>query len=300
MTCSSQNDDATLLANAKIVEASLFDTVSTQLYQNQSLDYVLVTEMCNRAIPNHSGISKTIRLLQASDLSDVRYIMEVSQICVSCGDEAAVASGLFEDVEIALNAGINDGNLTRSIQTKSQGTIDAVVEPNSTTSSYSIKSTVPPTSLPTPTPTRPGTPRPSSKPSGDSIKTKQPTSKTSKEPTVGGPSKTPNAKSSKRSSHSPVENGGKSSKTSSKSSKPTKESKKGNTKKKRIPLLVSEGNLVSMDANQFETSDGSYSSFSTPSLAPTGSIIFEAYHLQTEEVQRKKHRGQLIDYEYGL
>lgn len=277
ITCSLQSDEE-LLIDAKIVEQSLFETINLQLEQSQTLDYVLVIEICQRVIAPHNGTAKVAprRQLQTADLSNVLFVMEATERCDSCAGVTDVADRLFLDVNGALESEINSGNLTTAIQSKSQGTIDAFVQPDSAISTFTIKTSTPTNS--------PLTPSPTSNPSSQSINSKIPTSKTSKQP-------------SKNSSVSPtVSNSGKSSKVpskgSAKSGKKTKKVKKlDSVKKKRVPLSASEAvvlqNTSIVEVTSVEILDSGHNLSSTkPSTA-----AYETHDSKAEGTHRGKYRA---------
>ena len=201
-TCIS--NETLLLADAQIIEQSLFTSISARLKESQSLDYVVVTEICNRAIPTQAR-----RWSQVKEFSNVIFFWKATQRC-NCLDIAAVGSTLFADINAILQYEVDSGNLTNIIQLQSQGSIDAVVQPGSIRSSFHANTNHPSVSV---------------------SKTTRPFSKSPKKPTKKDPSS--KSKSSKTSSKK-----SKSTKSSSKSSKTKGSNKSNSRKKKRIPASI--------------------------------------------------------------
>jgi hypothetical protein len=221
INCTPLADETTLLSDAKLVEQALFDLLSSELEENQIILYILVTEMCSRPVPSHTGTVKTNRLLAASDLTDedVLFTIEISETCEDCGNNATAGESLFNDTKAALKNIVNNGNLTAAIQS---GSLDATVALNSASSmSYEVKSP----SIPTPSPVKPRLPP-----------SKRPTSKTSKKPSPSTqtlPPVKPRLPSSKRPT----------SKTPKNPQQPMKPKNGKNGKgprRKRIPLMISQ------------------------------------------------------------
>jgi hypothetical protein len=269
ITCSLQSDEE-LLIDAKIVEQSLFETINLQLEQSQTLDYVLVIEICQHVIAPHNGTAKVAprRQLQTADLSNVLFVMEATERCDSCAGVTDVADRLFLDVNGALESEINSGNLTTAIQSKSQGTIDAFVQPDSAISTFTIKTSTPTNS--------PLTPSPTSNPNSQSKTSKQPSKNSSVSPTVSN-----SGKSSKVPS-----------KGSAKSGKKTKKVKKlDSVKKKRVPLSASEAfvlqNTSIVEVTSVEILDSGHNLSSTkPSTA-----AYETHDSKAEGTHRGKYRA---------
>ena len=198
-TCIS--NETLLLADAQIIEQSLFTSISARLKESQSLDYVVVTEICNRAIPTQAR-----RWSQVKEFSNVIFFWKATQRC-NCSDVAAVGSTLFADINAILQYEVDSGNLTNIIQLQSQGSIDAVVQPGSIRSSFHANT---------------------NHPTVPASKKTRPFSKSPKKPTKKDPPESYSSKSSKS----------KSSKGSSKSSKTKGSNKSNSRKKKRIPASI--------------------------------------------------------------
>lgn len=249
-----------MLAHAQIIEQSLFTSISARLKESQSLDYIVVTEICNRAIPTQAR-----RWSQVKEFSNVIFFWKATQRC-NCSDIAAVGSTLFADINAILQYEVDSGNLTNIIQLQSQGSIDAVVQPGSIRSSFHANTNNPSVSV---------------------SKTARPFSKSPKKPTKKDPSESYSSKSSKKKSSKSSSKKSKSSKSSSKSSK-TKGSYKSNSrKKKRIPAsIMVESSIIPQETGSVNT------------LNSESAIINEVYSMiMTETPLRKKRRDPVSSSE---
>ncbi|KAL3805312.1 hypothetical protein HJC23_009019 [Cyclotella cryptica] len=231
LTCSLYNDESTILYNAKIVEQSLFDMIDAELKESQSLDYVLVTEICERSVPSHNGTTgMTRRWLQMTNLSAVLFTMEATEICGNCGSNVTVGDSIFRDIARIIDNGIDSGNLTKAIQSISEWQIQAVVEPNSTSSNYTLKTETPLGSSPTTSPTEFSL-SPSKEPTSHPIKR----SKTQK------PTYKPTSKASKKPGNTPAGSAPKASKVPKRKEVPKDPRQSKARKRRRIPFLVING-----------------------------------------------------------
>ena len=273
ITCSLQEDEEILLFDALIIEKSILDIIGSRIRGSQSLNYVLVAKVCDRTVPPHDVALNEGRLLQMSNRSDVVFMMEATEKCTRCGNTLAVANALFNNIDTILQEEIRSGNLSNAIKSDSSGRIDAAIELGSTNSTFSIRSDSPSIS-PTETPTI--------KPNVEILKTKSPSGKTPKQPstsnfpTQGTSSKTPKSKVTSS----------KSSKSSGKGRKAKKGDKKSNSvKKKRVPLSMQGGTLMSDMSHIADSIENESESTSSKSISSFLKISADETDIQIKKAR---------------
>ncbi|KAL7480584.1 hypothetical protein ACHAW6_006270, partial [Cyclotella cf. meneghiniana] len=171
--CSDVNN-ATLLNVATVVEKSIFEGIAPQITPLELVS-VFVWSICNHTfLPNTLRTVHGTRLLEEVPLTKIEFIAQVTtqDHCDNCGQQ------LFTATSSALQSIVKSENLTSSIHINSNGTILAVINPNSTNSTFTLstssptkspssspRTTNPPTQKPRKTRTRKPTPLPTSPPS---------------------------------------------------------------------------------------------------------------------------------------
>eukprot|EP00956_Cyclotella_meneghiniana_P041850 scaffold242052_cov26-Cyclotella_meneghiniana.AAC.1 len=155
-TCGAYATYDELVAAAKIIEQSVIDMIN--LPGDNTLNLVHVYKLCNTTI-DHGGtpvIKKSRRLQVAVVTTDINMYQIVSKQCNTDSSQE-----MFDDANNALKEIVDNGSLTKSIQSNSQGVIKAMINPNSEAVD-SVFVTM--TASPTVTPGSPSS-SPSSKPS---------------------------------------------------------------------------------------------------------------------------------------
>lgn len=255
-TCPFPGDDSTILYNAIIVEQSLFDLIDSELKENQNIVYVLVTEICNRTVPSHNRTTGTPRRwLQMSNLTAVLFTIELTETCGNCSIVTA-GDALFNDTVAIIKNGIFSGNLTKKIQSLSEWQIQAVVEPNSPSSNYVLKTDTPLNSTPTTSPLKFSfSPSVFSTPtvlsSAPQTKAPKPTPQPLKISSPPKPTYQPTSKTSKKPGKTPTVTPSKASKLP-KRTKAQKDPRQSRARKRgRIPLFI----INRSNQNSFVTTD---------------------------------------------
>jgi hypothetical protein len=189
INCSDINNATTLLNVSTVVEKSIFEGIDPQITPKKlELVSVFVSSICNHTFsPNTPRTLHGMRLLEADTLTKIEFITQVTTqvYCDDCGQQ------MFTATNSALVSIVNDGSLTSSIYNNSNGTIRAVINPNSTNSTFTLSTTSPTkspvsspsttspptrkprktrTRKPTPLPTSPPSKKPTQKPSSASVR----------------------------------------------------------------------------------------------------------------------------------
>lgn len=109
-SCSELNATA-LVEVAQVIEQSVYEGMSSNLKNGETINFVYVYSLCNQNVENHTG-SVFARRLQSGNTSSISFLTTVTSGCENC------ASFVYTESKYALETIVDDETLSNTIGMK--------------------------------------------------------------------------------------------------------------------------------------------------------------------------------------